>query len=203
MGAADKAKEVVQDLTGMWWPEGDEDELREAARAWRTFADDVEDCTAACHKKAQDVIDNNKGKSIEAFGEFWRKYHGGGKGYLDDVATAARDMAKALDKYADQVAEAKKKIEHELEIARRGPGRGSRAGRLHRRHQRSRGGRCQRGDRRRSQYGGHRRLRHRHRDRRNGPRHRRHRRHRSHHRRRGRRPGRPQPPRRPERHQPG
>ncbi|MEV7471404.1 WXG100 family type VII secretion target [Streptomyces kronopolitis] len=117
MGAADKAKEIVQDLTGMWWPEGDEDELREAARAWRTFADDVEDCTAACHKKAQDVIDNNKGKSIDAFGEFWRKYHGGSKGYLDDVATAARDMAKALDKYADQVAEAKKKIEHELEIA--------------------------------------------------------------------------------------
>ncbi|MEU7434525.1 toxin glutamine deamidase domain-containing protein [Streptomyces sioyaensis] len=117
MGAADKAKEIVQDLTGMWWPEGDEDELREAARAWRTFADDVEDCTAACHKKAQDVIDNNKGKSIEAFGGFWRQYHGGGKGYLDDVATAARDMAKALDKYADQVAEAKKKIEHELEIA--------------------------------------------------------------------------------------
>lgn len=117
MGAGDKAKEIVQDLTGMWWPEGDEDELREAARAWRTFANDVEDCTAACHKKAQDVIDTNKGKSIEAFGEFWRKYHGGGKGYLDDVASAARDMAKALDKYADQVAEAKKKIEHELEIA--------------------------------------------------------------------------------------
>ncbi|MFB7630703.1 WXG100 family type VII secretion target [Streptomyces sp. NPDC056149] len=117
MGAADKVKEIVQDLTGMWWPEGDEDELREAARAWRTFADEVEDCTAACHKKAQDVIDTNKGKSIEAFGAFWKKYHGGGKGYLDDVATAARDMAKALDKFADQIAEAKKKIEHELEIA--------------------------------------------------------------------------------------
>ncbi|MFI6769466.1 WXG100 family type VII secretion target [Streptomyces sp. NPDC050355] len=117
MGAADKAKEIVQDLTGMWWPEGDEDELREAARAWRAFADDVQDCTAACHNKAQDVIDNNKGKSINAFGVFWRKYHGGGKGYLDDVASAARDMAKALDKFADQIAEAKKKIEHELEIA--------------------------------------------------------------------------------------
>ncbi|ANZ17443.1 DNA/RNA non-specific endonuclease [Streptomyces noursei] len=117
MSAADKAKEIVQDLTGMWWPEGDEDELREAARAWRAFADDVEDCTAACHKKAQDVIDNNKGAGIEAFGAFWKKYHGGGKGYLDDVATAARDMAKALDKFADQIAEAKKKIEHELEIA--------------------------------------------------------------------------------------
>ncbi|MFE3774500.1 WXG100 family type VII secretion target [Streptomyces sp. NPDC059122] len=117
MGAADKAKEIVQDLTGMWWPEGDEDELREAARAWRAFADDVDDCTAACHKKAQDVIDNNKGAGIEAFAGFWKKYHGGGKGYLDDVASAARDMAKALDKFADQIADAKKKIEHELEIA--------------------------------------------------------------------------------------
>ncbi|MFI0262542.1 WXG100 family type VII secretion target [Streptomyces sp. NPDC017056] len=117
MSAADKAKEIVQDLTGMYWPEGDEDELREAARAWRTFADEVEDVTAAAHKPAQDVIDNNKGPGIEAFGEFWRKYHGGGKGYLDDVASAARDMAKALDKFADQVAAAKKKIEHELEIA--------------------------------------------------------------------------------------
>ncbi|MFG2865571.1 DNA/RNA non-specific endonuclease [Streptomyces sioyaensis] len=117
MSAADKAKDIVQDLTGMWWPEGDADELREAARAWRTFADDVEDCTAACHKKAQDVIDNNKGAGIDAFDTFWRRYHGGGKGYLDDVAAAARDMAKALDKFADQIADAKRKIEHELEIA--------------------------------------------------------------------------------------
>ncbi|GCD47921.1 DNA/RNA non-specific endonuclease [Streptomyces paromomycinus] len=117
MSAADKAKEIVQDLTGMWWPEGDEDELREAARTWRTFADEVKDVTAAAHKPAQDVIDNNKGPGIEAFGEFWRKYHGGGKGYLDDVASAAQDMAKALDKFADEIAEAKKKIEHALEIA--------------------------------------------------------------------------------------
>ncbi|WP_367434204.1 WXG100-like domain-containing protein [Streptomyces celluloflavus] len=117
MSAGDKIKEIVQDLTGMWWPEGDEDELREAARAWRTFAEDVKDITSATHKSAQDVIDNNKGKSIDAFETFWRKYHGGGKGYLDDLASAAEDMAKALDKFADQIAEAKKKIEHELEIA--------------------------------------------------------------------------------------
>ncbi|MCK7623014.1 WXG100 family type VII secretion target [Streptomyces sp. RS10V-4] len=117
MSAADKAKEIVQDLTGMWWPQGDEDELREAARAWRTFADDVKDITSAAHKSAQDVIDTNKGKSIEAFAAFWKKYHGGRKGYLDDLACAAEDMARALDKFADQIAEAKKKIEHELEIA--------------------------------------------------------------------------------------
>ncbi|MFD7920755.1 WXG100 family type VII secretion target [Streptomyces sp. NPDC059740] len=114
MSAADKAKEIVQDLTGMWWPEGDPDQLHEAARAWRTFADDVEDCTAACHKKAQDVIDTNKGPGIEAFSDFWRRYHGGGRGYLDDLAGAARVMARALDRFADEVAEAERKIEHEL-----------------------------------------------------------------------------------------
>lgn len=47
MGASDKVKEIVQDLTGMWWPEGDEDEPSEAARAWRTFADDVESTAMA------------------------------------------------------------------------------------------------------------------------------------------------------------
>ncbi|MGX1854072.1 WXG100 family type VII secretion target [Streptomyces sp. NPDC055299] len=117
MSAGDKAKEIVQDLTGMWWPEGDEDRLREAAQAWRDFAEDVKDITWSAHKSAQDVIDSNKGQSIESFASFWRKYHSGGKGYLDDLAESARDMAKALDKFADQIAEAKKKIEHELEIA--------------------------------------------------------------------------------------
>ncbi|MEU7179941.1 MULTISPECIES: hypothetical protein [Streptomyces] len=95
MGAADMVKEIVQDFTGMWWTEGDEGELREAARAWRTFADDAEDCMAACHKKAQDVVDNNKGAGIEAFGAFWKKRHGSGKGYFDDVASAVQDIAVA------------------------------------------------------------------------------------------------------------
>lgn len=54
-------------------------------------------------QKSQDVIDNNKGQSIDAFEAFWRKYHGGGMGYLDDLATAARGRAKALDKLADQM----------------------------------------------------------------------------------------------------
>ncbi|GAU70709.1 hypothetical protein SSP35_22_00120 [Streptomyces sp. NBRC 110611] len=117
MSAGDKAKEIVQDLTGMWWPDGDADALREAARVWRTYADDVEECTAAAHKSAQDVIDNNKGRSIEAFSAFWRRYHGSGKGYLDDLASAARDMAKALDKFADEIDDAQRKIQHELAIA--------------------------------------------------------------------------------------
>ncbi|MFJ8359885.1 DNA/RNA non-specific endonuclease [Streptomyces sp. NPDC093984] len=116
MSVADKARKVVQDLTGMWWPDADEDGLRDAARAWRSFADDVDDITAAANKAARALIENNKGESIDAFDAFWRRYYDGGRGWLKDLADAARDMARALDSYADAVHGAKKHLEHELEI---------------------------------------------------------------------------------------
>ncbi|WP_344402828.1 hypothetical protein [Streptomyces longisporus] len=100
----------------MWWPDADEDGLREAARAWRAFAEDVEDIQAAANKTARALIEDNKGESIDAFDRFWRRYYDNGRGWLKDVPDAARDMAKALDAYADAVHGAKKHLEHELEI---------------------------------------------------------------------------------------
>ncbi|MGV9424792.1 RNase A-like domain-containing protein [Streptomyces sp. NPDC003656] len=117
MSVADKARKVVQDMTGMWWPDADEDGLRDAAKAWRSFADDVDDVTSAANKAAGSLIENNKGEAISAFADpFWRRYHHDGHGWLKDLAGAARAMAKGLDAYADTVHGAKKKLEHELEI---------------------------------------------------------------------------------------
>ncbi|MFC8515884.1 RNase A-like domain-containing protein [Streptomyces sp. NPDC057257] len=116
MSVADKARKVVQDLTGMWWPDADEGELRAAARAWRAFADDVDDITPVANRAARELIEDNKGESIDAFDRFWRRYYDHGRGWLKDLADAARDMAKALDAYADAVHGAKKHLEHELEI---------------------------------------------------------------------------------------
>ncbi|MGW5256445.1 DNA/RNA non-specific endonuclease [Streptomyces sp. NPDC004012] len=116
MSVADKARKVVQDLTGMWWPAADEDGLRNAAQAWRSFADDVDDIQDAANKAARALIEDNKGESIDAFDRFWRRYYDGGRGWLKDLADVARDMAKALDSYADAVHGAKKHLEHELEI---------------------------------------------------------------------------------------
>ncbi|MEU6385698.1 DUF6531 domain-containing protein [Streptomyces bauhiniae] len=117
MSAADKAKEIIQDLTGMWWPDADEDGLRDAAKAWRAFADDLEDVAAAANKSAHGIIANNTGEAISAFDDpFWRRYHHDGHGWLKDLIDGARDMAKALDKYADAVHKAVKHLEHELEI---------------------------------------------------------------------------------------
>ncbi|MFD7485327.1 RNase A-like domain-containing protein [Streptomyces mirabilis] len=117
MSVADKARKVLQDVTGMWWPDADEGGLRDAAKAWRDFADDVEGVTAAANKAARSLIENNKGEAISAFDDpFWRRYYYDKHGWLKDLSDAARDMAKALDAYADAVHHAKKKLEHELEI---------------------------------------------------------------------------------------
>ncbi len=114
---ADKAREIIQDMTGMWWPEADEGGLRDAAKAWRDFADDVDDVTAGANKAARTIIEHNKGEAVSAFDDpFWRRYYYDGHGWLKDLADAARDMATALDAYADAVHSAKKKLEHELEI---------------------------------------------------------------------------------------
>ncbi|MEV5381654.1 hypothetical protein [Streptomyces sp. NPDC052721] len=117
MSVADKARKVVQDLTGMWWPDADEEGLRDAAKVWRNFADDVDDVTSGANKAARSIIEHNKGEAISAFDDpYWRRYYHDGQGWLKDLADAARDMAKALDAYADAVHSAKKKLEHELEI---------------------------------------------------------------------------------------
>ncbi|MFJ9930935.1 RNase A-like domain-containing protein [Streptomyces misionensis] len=118
MSTADKARKIVQDMTGMWWPAADEGGLRHAAKTWRDFADDVDGVTAGANKAARTIIEHNKGEAISAFDDpFWRRYYYDGRGWLKDLADAARDMAKSLDAYADFIHGVKKKLEHELEIA--------------------------------------------------------------------------------------
>ncbi|WP_327290139.1 WXG100-like domain-containing protein [Streptomyces sp. NBC_01198] len=117
MSVADEAKKIVMKLTGMWWPDADEGGLRDAATAWRTFADDVETLTAAANTTARTLIENNTGKAISAFDDpFWRRYYYGNRGWLQDMIDGARDLATALDQYADSVHNAVKQLEHELEI---------------------------------------------------------------------------------------
>ncbi|GAA2418927.1 putative adhesin [Streptomyces mauvecolor] len=118
MSAGDKVREIVTDVTGIEWPAGDVGKLRDIANAWRKFADDMEDVAAAANKAAQALIHNNKGEAIAAFADpFWARYYRDKKGWLQDLVDGPRDLAKGIDSYADAVAEAKKKLDHELEIA--------------------------------------------------------------------------------------
>ncbi|WP_331445205.1 RNase A-like domain-containing protein [Streptomyces xanthochromogenes] len=118
MSAGDKTREIVTDVTGIDWPAGDVGKLRDIATAWRQFADDMEDVAAAANQAAQALIHNNKGEAIEAFANpFWARYYQDRRGWLQDLVDGPRDLAKGIDSYADAVDDAKKKLDHELEIA--------------------------------------------------------------------------------------
>ncbi|WP_153547985.1 DUF6531 domain-containing protein [Streptomyces sp. RB17] len=96
---------------GLWWPEADPDKLRDAAKAWRAFADSVDDVRAPVNRSASGIIHNNTGESIEAFHKFWDRYSKGKDGgWLSDLAKSSRDMAIALDKFAGAIDDAINKL---------------------------------------------------------------------------------------------
>ncbi|MFQ6195561.1 DUF6531 domain-containing protein [Streptomyces sp. NPDC000405] len=71
----------------------------------------MDDVRGPVNNAANSLIRNNKGEGIEAFQVFWSRYAGsGGKGWLSDIAEAAREMAKALDKLADAIEDAVNKL---------------------------------------------------------------------------------------------
>ncbi|MGX9886043.1 DUF6531 domain-containing protein [Streptomyces sp. NPDC002276] len=109
----DEARKILLDL-GMWWPEADSGKLRSAATAWRTFAGAVDDLRAPVQQSAASIIHNNTGESIEAFGKFWGRYaknaEGQDSGWLKDLADSGREMATALDKFADAIDDAINKL---------------------------------------------------------------------------------------------
>ncbi|MFF3428899.1 hypothetical protein [Streptomyces sp. NPDC002602] len=118
MSTGDKVREVVTDVTGIEWPAADVGKLRDIANAWRAFADDMEDVAAAANKAAQTLIHHNTGEAISAFADpFWARYYHDKKGWLQDLVDGPRSLAAGIDQYADAVADAKKRLDRELEIA--------------------------------------------------------------------------------------
>jgi RHS repeat-associated protein len=118
MGAFEEAKEYLVESVGMWWPNGDEGKLRDAAQAWRDFADAVDDVNSVTDRSSRSLIHHNSGEAIEAFEIFWNRYHKKSEvGWLDNVSKAARAMAKGLDKLAEEIEGIKTKIDHRLEIS--------------------------------------------------------------------------------------
>ncbi|WP_405858120.1 DUF6531 domain-containing protein [Streptomyces sp. NBC_01515] len=106
----DEARKILLHL-GLWWPEADSGKLRSAATAWRTFADAVDDVRGPVDQSASSIIHNNTGQSIEAFGKFWGRYaKDKDTGWLKDLADSGRQMATALDKFADAIDDAINKL---------------------------------------------------------------------------------------------
>ncbi|MFJ1900011.1 DUF6531 domain-containing protein [Streptomyces sp. NPDC088115] len=110
MSVEDEAKDLLLKL-GLWWPDANSGTLRSVADAWRAFADSVDDVRAPVNNAATSLINNNTGEAIDAFSSFWDRYaQGNDVGWLSDLAGSSREMATALDKFADAIDDAINKL---------------------------------------------------------------------------------------------
>ncbi|MFF5446967.1 RNase A-like domain-containing protein [Streptomyces sp. NPDC012888] len=117
MSVEDEVKDVLIEM-GMWWPDANSGSLRAAAGHWRTFADAVDDVLSASNGAAGTLMKNNTGEAIDAFTVFWGRYHAdGGKGWLDNLAAGSRQMAAALEEFADVVDDAIERLWTQIGIA--------------------------------------------------------------------------------------
>ncbi|GAA1966583.1 anthrax toxin lethal factor-related metalloendopeptidase [Kitasatospora viridis] len=116
MGLTQDAEKTVRSLTGMWWPDADEDGLRKAAKAWTDCANAIDDVCGKANTTAQGILQHNSGPAVDAFAKFWGQYYDNGKGWLHDVADACRQMAKAFTQYADEVGKAKHQLEEKIAV---------------------------------------------------------------------------------------
>jgi hypothetical protein len=82
------------DVIGVSWPNVDEDDYREMAKAMREFADDIDDGAADAHAAITDLIGTNEGLAVQALEKHWGKVKGT---HLSNLAEAGRLAATALD----------------------------------------------------------------------------------------------------------
>ncbi|SDO19988.1 Xanthomonas XOO_2897-like deaminase [Streptomyces sp. cf386] len=82
------------DLIGVNWPNVDEDDYREMAKAMREFADDIDDGAADAHAAIADLIGTNEGLAVQALERHWSKVK---DVHLSNLAEGGRLAATALD----------------------------------------------------------------------------------------------------------
>jgi hypothetical protein len=106
-----KQEDKVQHVqAGIWWPAADSGKLRAAAGAWRDMARALDGVQTASQSAALNVVADNDGQAMAAFGDYWQKWSGA-NGYLPSSSQACLAMADALDKYAKAVDEARQQVE--------------------------------------------------------------------------------------------
>lgn len=95
---------------GIWWPAADSAKLHAAAHAWRDMAHALDGVQAAGQSAALSALADNQGPALDAFAAYWQKWSGSA-GYLTSASQACIAMADALDRYAQAVDEARRKVE--------------------------------------------------------------------------------------------
>jgi len=97
--AVGNGQESSLPLIGQFWPQGDPDRMRQAARTWREVAALAEELSRRGSMVVAEVTYANNGKAVDAFAESWAPM----TTLLSQVAIASRGLAKANDAFAQRV----------------------------------------------------------------------------------------------------
>ncbi|WP_370950484.1 toxin glutamine deamidase domain-containing protein [Amycolatopsis sp. cg5] len=100
MEMPDEVKWLLPIVVGESWPEGDEDKLRELAKAWHSASDALNPVAQMGSTAVKDILTNWSGDSAQALGEQWKKFVDGDEAYFKSLG----DAAKALGDSCDQTA---------------------------------------------------------------------------------------------------
>lgn len=90
------------DALGIWWPRGDGDALREAARTWSAVADELEASAFVLETVAACVADAHHGAAAVRFATQWSAWTGP-DGHLQATVTDCRRLAAALADFGTDV----------------------------------------------------------------------------------------------------
>lgn len=106
----------VPDWLAQYWPNGDPDQLRAAATAWRTARDGVRDVTTTLHGAVSSITDYNSADDLEQMQAFWDSLAkpGDKKAILTGLHDACDSISKACDAYAKAIDDARGNLETAL-----------------------------------------------------------------------------------------
>ncbi|MGQ4516453.1 WXG100-like domain-containing protein [Streptomyces sp. DW26H14] len=101
-----------------YWPNGHQDKLRDAARAYRTASADLTTVGHDLHGQVQSLTDNNSDDSVHAMAVFWAKIWQQGAGAKSAPLSAAKEacdkLASVCEKFASAIDDAHSSTEHKL-----------------------------------------------------------------------------------------
>ncbi|MFL6140451.1 MAG: hypothetical protein ACJ72N_01100 [Labedaea sp.] len=105
----------VPDFLAKYWPNGDPDKLRDAARAWHTARDRIGDIVNALHGAVTSVTESNNTECLRAMNEFWDSLAKSGdqRALFTGLHDACGKLGDACDGYAKAIDDAR----HNLKVA--------------------------------------------------------------------------------------
>ncbi len=101
---------LIPIVVGARWPDGDEDQLRGCADAWRTFGGQAEQVVAEAQAAMTACLATMDGQAADAFAAYVQRLLSGSEQSLEQLVPAADQLGEALDNAALEVEYAKMAI---------------------------------------------------------------------------------------------